>query len=445
MTMPDLRRSIKRFDILPNGMQIMNIFGANGLQPHLLPELSKLVNAGGTSMLDQALHATLMAEGMWSSAVNIAVSAVVTADWECSGDVPLRNKQAREILQYTSYTSVIEKALTDYLTCQNGTFVETIRVSNARGSRVLGLDHLDTMYCERTGDPEVPVLYTDAAGKVHELRWWQVFDLVDMPSPRRGAMGRGICAAYRAYSYIRKLATIETYVIEKVGGKRPLAIYLVNNLSPTTLESGIATAVNPFDDEPHERQLSQAYMGALVIPLPTQEPVTMVKIPLAELPDGFNRNEEWSISLLAYAKALGLDPQDLQPLTGQALGTGAQSGVLHNKAAAYGIGAFKQKWIEALRERVIPAGVTFYFNESDMARRKVEAELAKIHTDDLAVQVEKLGLTADQARQIKHDLGEMPAQFLAAPDSTPDLSVGNNDAEEALNAAQTPDPAAVVA
>ena len=59
-------------------------------------------------------------------------------------------------------------------------------------------------------------------------------------------------------------------------------------------------------------------------------------IPLADFPDNFNRRDELDIAILGYANNLGLDPQDLQPLTGQALGTGAQSQVLNEKAKGKG-------------------------------------------------------------------------------------------------------------
>ena len=192
---PDLRRSVKRFDRqLLDGSRLLNIFGSNGLQPTLLPDLGTLITrTGDVRLLDQALRATVQAEGMWASAFNIAVSSVTTLDWELTGDVPLRNKQAREILEYVPYIKMMELLATDYLGTNNGCFAEILKASSARGSRILGLDHLDSAYCARTGDPENPVIYTDTLGAEHLLRYDQVLELVDQPLASRDALGRGIC------------------------------------------------------------------------------------------------------------------------------------------------------------------------------------------------------------------------------------------------------------
>ena len=170
-------------------------------------------------------------------------------------------------------------------------------------------------------------------------------------------------------------------------------------------------------------------MGALVIPTISDADVAIAKIDLAGLPDGFNEQSEWSKALLAYAKALGLDPQDVSgPITGVALGTGKQSEVLHNKATGYGIGAFKAKFKAALREKVLPNSVVFTFSESDAARKQAEAALTKTRTEIVTAQLAATIITVDQARQMLVDLGDLPEQFLTAPDTTPDLSVASDDA-----------------
>jgi hypothetical protein len=372
---------------------------------------------------DELLRSTVQAEGMWANALSISIDQLTALDWRVTGDVPLRVRRSLEIVQRLPFIKTLKKLKHDFHTTNNGAFLEVIRASSARGSRVLGFDHLDSVQCQRTGDPERPVIYTDRYGKQHELRWWQVVCFSDMESPSVKANGTGWCSAARAYAYIRQLATIEAYVYEKVAGKRPLAIDLVNNLSSTALESGIATA-----KADSEASGAQAFMGVVIIPVTTNDKLDHVRIDLAGLPDGFNEKDQWSKALLAYAKALGLDPQDVQPLTGQALGTGAQSRTLDEKAKR--ADAFQQEFEEALRDSVIEPGTKFVFVRNDLADKLAQAMVSKAHTDDVVALVGAEIITPDEAKQVKVDLDELPEQFLTAPDATPATSFDNTDNPE---------------
>ena len=51
-----------------------------------------------------------------------------------------------------------------------------------------------------------------------------VIEFADMPSSRASMFGSGKCAAARAYKSIYKLACIESYISDKVSGRRPLAV-----------------------------------------------------------------------------------------------------------------------------------------------------------------------------------------------------------------------------
>lgn len=90
-----------------------------------------------------------------------------------------------------------------------------------------------------------------------------------------------------------------------------------------------------------------------------------VLVTLAELPDRFNRKEETDLAILTYANSIGLDVQDLQPLTGQQLGAGAQSQVLDEKSKGKGLAAWRQGFMHELNEAVLDERTTFAFIEND--------------------------------------------------------------------------------
>lgn len=438
-----LRQSIKtndRIRLNDSGTAVTVLtpwsWGGADLMPPGLPDALPL----DWRTRDRYLRATVAAEGMWGNAVAIAINQVVATDFLLDGG-PRLVERGRAILLTPRWSPKLKKAARDWITQNNGYHLEIIRSSSARGSRVLGVDHLDSNRCQRTGDPERPIIYTDRAGAEHVLHWWQVISGVDLESPALEANGMGLCAAERAYHYIREMAIVTTYIIEKTGGRKPLAIYLVNNLNPGTLEAIVATA--EADNAQLDRMATAAdvdqppprvgsYMGAIVGALPTDKKIEMVKIDLAGLPDRFNRQEEWDIGLLAYAKSIGIDVQEIQPLTGRALGTGAQSQVLHEKGKKSGMSAFKQSLKEALEYGVLPAGVTFTWSDYDLLEQLRKAELSKTHTEDLSSLVERQIITPEQALQVKVDLDELPEAFLDGPDTTPDVVVSSADNDDAV-------------
>ena len=194
----------------------------------LLGELPVDLPRWWSTKRDQLLRSTIRLEGMWGSAVSTAITQVTSQGYELSGDVPLRKQRGDDLLRYSDrrngWVSFLAKLINDFLTTDNGAFVEVVHQTSAAGSRIVRLEVLDSIRCTRTGDPETPVLYQDKHGSFHELHRHQVLDFVDMPSSAATWNGVGLCAASRAYTAILKLSAIDRYLIEKVTGRRALAI-----------------------------------------------------------------------------------------------------------------------------------------------------------------------------------------------------------------------------
>lgn len=440
-----LKRSVKRQDIadLQNGNGVMmlapwSIYGAADLMPPSLPD----VLPRHWAARDLVLRQTVSAEGMWGNTVAIAINQLVSTDFLIEGGDRLVAR-AKGIINNPRWSSKLKRWARDWTTQNNGYHMEIIRATNARGSRILGIDHLDALRCRRTGDPEEPIIYTDRQNRQHVLKWYQWAGDVDMESPSVEANGMGQCAAERAYHYIRELAIVTSYIIQKTGGKKPLAIYLVSNLHPNTLQAIVETAetdsasidrtADQLDEDgtPMMPMRVGTYMGAIVGAIPTDKEPKVVKIDLAGLPDRFNSQEEWDKCLLAYAKSVGIDVQEIQPLTGRALGTGAQSGILHEKGKKSGMAAFKQSLREVLEFSEVTAGVKFSWSDYDILEQIRKAELSKTRTDDVATLVEKAIITPAQALEVKINHDELPASFQSGEDSTPDVIVNSSDGDVA--------------
>jgi len=370
---------------------------------------------------DDVLRATVYKEAMWGASIGIAISKIAAAGWEIESESKRKARNAQDLYLFADgrsvgWVSFLGKHLRAFLTNDNGAFVEIIRASKGVGSKIIGLRHLSSRRCQRTGDPRVPVLYRDFKGKPHELKDHQVMLFADMPDDDETFFGTGLCAASRAYSAIFKLASIEWFVREKVSGLHPLAIHIVNGVLSNQLDGAVKSA----KDQTISKGIA-SYMGAVIIGIPQGESPGLVTIPLAELPDGFNRKEEFDLSILTYANAIGLDVQDLQPLSGQGLGTGTQSLVLADKGKGKGLASWKQQWIHQNNEKVLPSATTFTFVEKDYEDMRKRATVSKARAEVAKLRIDAAITTPAQELQVLVDDNELPREFLAI-----DLTEGEN-------------------
>ncbi len=160
-------------------------------------------------------------------------------------------------------------------------------------------------------------------------------------------------------------------------------------------------------------------MGAVVVPLldATQQ-VSGYRIPLAELPDKFDRKEEFDIAVLTYANAIGLDVQDIQPLTGQPMGSGAQSQVLDEKSKGKGLVAWRMEFTHEQNWEILDDVTTFAFDEEDLRDKQRSAEVSKTRADVSKTRVDALITSPEQELQVLVDQEELPKEFIEE-DQTP--------------------------
>ena len=378
---------------------------------------------------DAIMRATVMQEPMWAAAIYIAITKMAASAWEITSDIPLRARRFHELFLQSGgprcgWVNFIMKQTRDYFTCDNGAHYEIVSERKSPASKIVSLRHLDSLRCIRTGDPDIPVVYRDRKGKLHELRDYQVVSFSDMPDPSDTYFGVGLSAASRAYSSIYKLAAMEWYLREKIAGLHPLAIYLVNGVTTKQVED--ATKIAEMDKI--AKGVAQ-YMGAVIVGIPGEQAPGLVTIPLAELPERFNRKEEFDLAVLSYADNIGLDVQELQPLSGQGLGTGAQSKVLADKANAKGLAAFKQAWIHAANNYVLPELTTWLFIEKDYRDMQAAADVSKARAEAAKIRSEVGITTPEQELQVLVDFDELPKEFLPV-DATDSTSLSDTEKPE---------------
>jgi hypothetical protein len=348
----------------------------------------------------------------WVGAISIAITKMSSLGWNVEGDTPTLRSRSQDLLM-TFFDEELSKHLQDFLCTDNGAFVEIVRATRGAGSRIIGLVHLDSLRVTRTGDPDIPLLYRDTKNVEHELKDYQVMLYSDMPSSAEMWNGVGLCATSRAWGTVKKLESIEQYIYEKVSGKRPKALDLVGGVSENQLRQGVESA-----EEDSKKQGYVKYMGAIVVPTLSDIEITHTRINFAELPEEFDYEKQFNNSALLIANAIGLDTQDLQPLTGRSLGTSMQSEVLHEKSRGKGLAAWRQQMTHSVNDYVLPDSITFAFSENDARETQQRAETMDAFATAVATMITSQVITAPQGAQILADEEIIPKEFIPE-DTTP--------------------------
>jgi hypothetical protein len=375
---------------------------------------AQLLPRRNTKQRDRLLALSPYIEGTWAIAVHRAITKLTSRNFELSDvdESATRMRRSQQLLTNAgiqrAWVPFLTQLLQDFFLTDNGSFCEIVRAANSRYARIVGLMPLDSLQCTRTGDPDFPVIYTDMLGRDHVLRDYEVFDLVDQPSNRVRDFGIGMCAASRAWSAIHTLMSMKTYVNEKLTGKRPTAIHIVNGVS----KDAIANALNETAAQ-RAQEGTTLYRGAVVInTIKPDAQLNKITIPLAEIPDGFDHAAIEDQCLRQYATAVGIPVQDLKPLSGQGLGTGTQTEVLDD-AADLGLLATLVKQLEhAFNYKVLPTPTTVSFVTNDLREQELRAQIGNMRANERATRIASGELTVDEAVQLAAEYGDYPREWL---------------------------------
>lgn len=426
----DRRRSATRDDFIQASPQTTGgVWFWQVMDPGSLstPEPSLPARTPYTWNADALLAATLDLEDMWAGVINQAATKIAVRGWEISDsdDSERKTRKAQDLVVNldgaAEYRSGMNKLLQDFLLTRNGCFMEIERESKSPKSRPRALWHLDSLRCRRTGNLEYPVVYWDMQGHFHALRNDQVIFFADMPSPRANLYGVGRPAAERAFKTIVKLAAVETYFREKITGARALKLVFISGVTKKKLQD-----VKETSDLEQERRGWTVYKGAVMVPTETDAAINIAEVDLAGVPDGFDVEQERRDAYLRYANCIGVPVQDVQPLSGQGLGTGTQTVILDENAEGRGIAYFPRVFEDKVNWLLMPKTTTFDMKTNDIRDRQAEAALAQVR---VATLIAAMGtaqapgfISKEQALNTAVDEGLFPKEYLPK-DITPEGTV----------------------
>ena len=334
--------------------------------------------------------------------------------WELSGG---RNNTSyfQSIMQHADFgagwDSFLSRVLQDFLTLDNGAFIEVI----GRGEpdapiegRVLGVAHLDGLRCYRTDNAEYPIYYQNDDGKLFKVHRTRVYMLTDNPNPDPDYYGLGFSALSRAIAVAQQQTLMSRYMSEKMSDLPPNGFVTISNIS-----------AKEYEDAKNQYEKARKDKGITVFPglmrlqgIDPNNPAKIEITPFSNVPDGFNYSEYLSEHVRMLALAIGDDPLEIWPLTGQGLSTGSQSKVLHAKGKARIFGAILTQLERMINISLLPASLEFKFKPKDTEQDKAEAEKAQFWMNVAMNGINSGAFNPNEARQLLANTVEAYADVL---------------------------------
>lgn len=271
------------------------------------------------------------------------------------------------------FEKLMIKVEKDNLTQDNAGILECIRTEDDARAPVIQLNHLDSARCQRTGNWETPIIYTDIRGGMHKLKWYQVYDIAEYPDPDERYRGYQQCAVSRALIGAQKMRDVALYEREKFSGRNPTEVHFLGGIPQQRVENILNLERNRAEEAGQRRYMVPPIIAAL----DQTTRVTHEAVQLRGSPEGWDKAEDFKEYIVLLALALGVDPQDIAPLTAGNLGSSQQSAVLAQKARGKGPNLFMTT-IEHMMNfhGIMPASVTFHYKEQDDAENEAKTNLA---------------------------------------------------------------------
>lgn len=197
----------------------------------------------------------------------------------------------------------LAKFYQDYLTQDNGGFMEIIGEGNSNGpivGRPLAVRHLDSQRCMRTSNPEYPIIYTATDGKRYRFHWTRVLYRSQMPSPRREMHGVGFCAVSRAIEMGHTMLDIVRYKQQRLGSMPANQLLLGKGILARQIMGAFRMAEEEMRNRGFSRYARTIAMGS------ESTDVDIERIDLNHL-EPFDEETSTMLAMALIASAFGLD------------------------------------------------------------------------------------------------------------------------------------------
>ncbi len=312
------------------------------------------------------------------------------------------------------FLAEFSKFATDYVTQDNGAFLIVMGPGKPDGpitGQAVGVMHLDSQQCIRTGDVEFPVIYHHRDGKRYKLHFTRCLYMSSLPSADADLYDVGLCAVSACMDSAQDMLDISTYNAEKLGSRPPRQILYAKTGATLKQLSEAALLANTKMDAQGLDRFARTMMLA---PASPTGQLDLGQIDLAKTPDGFDRQQAVILDVAVIAAAYGLDMRDLAHSFGVAGQTKADAEVMHMKTNDKGVMRFLDDCAEQLNQKFLPDTLEAYFDYVDDTQDEQAATIRKLRADGRTLDLTSGTMTVRVAREQMLEDGEISEQQFEA-------------------------------
>ncbi len=312
------------------------------------------------------------------------------------------------------FLSEFSKFATDYVTQDNGAFLLVMGPGKPDGpitGQAVGVLHLDSQQCIRTGDVEFPVIYHHRDGKRYKLHFTRCLYMSSLPSADADLYDVGLCAVSACMDSAQDMLDISTYNAEKLGSRPPRQILYAKTGATLKQLSEAALLANTKMDAQGLDRFARTMMLA---PASPTGQLDLGQIDLAKTPDGFDRQQAVILDVAVIAAAYGLDMRDLAHSFGVAGQTKADAEVMHMKTNDKGVMRFLDDCAEQLNQKLLPDTLEAYFDYVDDTQDEQAATIRKLRAEGRTLDLTAGTMTVRVAREQMLEDGEITEQQFEA-------------------------------
>lgn len=305
----------------------------------------------------------------------------------------------------SGWTSFYEKFVEALITQDNGAFVEIIGAGRPDGpiiGRPVTVRTLDPAQCQRTGDPEFPVIYHESGGKMYKLHFTRVIYKSQMESTIEQMFGVGFCAISRAVNTSQSLLDILLFKQEKMGSRPRRGILVTGGgLDPEDVSSSFKIVESIEDNQGLSRYSKIAVVGESSLP-----DAKLTLMDLSGLPDGFNERDNVELGMAVISMALGMDARELFPAL-QSGATRADALIQHLKQRGKGPGQIIQLTELSFNSKYLPPHLKMVFDFQDDEEDRQSAETKEIRSRRWSTAIKDESMDNHTARAQMVEVGDL--------------------------------------
>lgn len=224
---------------------------------------------------------------------------------------------------------------------------------------VMGMAHLESLRCIRTGNPIWPVEYADpVTGDRIRYHRSRVYYKSDSPRGQQRQTGIGFCALSKCLLSGKKLMATDVYEYERLRGRDITKVHLLSGIKESTVQTALERAQERLSNKGYTTYAPAAIAGQTSVGFGNR--VEAITLNLGGLIENYNVEENTRVAVFKIALAFGTDVREIWATTTSG-STRADAEIGYKLKRDSGLGHVSKVISNIINDGLLPSAFRGYF------------------------------------------------------------------------------------